>query len=246
MTEPRISTSQTEPGSRYTKIIFLEKLDSSRSDLCAKHSLKWPSPLLVSQCWGALSFWCESGSRFSFNLPAGTLFSVLKIEFFAKIYFASIISVRSTLLWEREGSGSVSVTNGSGQGFGSVSGSAWIRINLSCWIRIRIQIGDPDPDPGGQKWPTKIETSTEFSCFEVLDVHFWGLKASPVTWASFMGALGKVNCSFWSKKKINFFSAVIFFKFRSSNPGSGSGIRIRNPDPQLEKMLDPDPYPDPH
>jgi hypothetical protein len=23
-------------------------------------------------------------------------------------------------------------------------------------------------------------------------------------------------------------------------------IRIRNPDPQLEKMLDPDPYPDPH
>jgi hypothetical protein len=47
--------------------------------------------------------------------------------------------------------------------------------------------------------------------------------------------------------------------FRSSNPGSrsgirirnldpesGSGIRIRNPDPQLEKMLAPDPYSDPH
>jgi hypothetical protein len=52
--------------------------------------------------------------------------------------------------------------------------SAWIRINLSCWIRIRIrsQIADPDPDPGGQKLPTKIEKSTEFSCFEVLDVHF--------------------------------------------------------------------------
>jgi hypothetical protein len=61
-----------------------------------------------------------------------------------------------------------------GFGSGSVSGSAWIRINLSCWIRIRIriQIADPDPDPGGQKGPTKIEKSTEFSCFEVLDVPF--------------------------------------------------------------------------
>jgi hypothetical protein len=43
---------------------------------------------------------------------------------------------------------------------------------LSCWIRIRIHIADPDPDPGGQKLPTKIEKSTEFSCFEVLDVLF--------------------------------------------------------------------------
>jgi hypothetical protein len=42
--------------------------------------------------------------------------------------------------------------------------------NLSCWIRIRIQIADPDP--GGQKLPTKIEKSTEFSCFEVLDALF--------------------------------------------------------------------------
>ncbi len=76
------------------------------------------------------------------------------------------------------------------QGFGSGSGSAWIRINLSCWIRIliRIQIADPDPDPGGLKCPTKIEKSIEFSCFEVLDFLFWGLKASPVAWASFMEA----------------------------------------------------------
>jgi hypothetical protein len=55
--------------------------------------------------------------------------------------------------------------HGQGFGSGSVSGSAWIRINLSCWIRIRIQIADPDPNPGGQKWPTKIEKSPEFSCF---------------------------------------------------------------------------------
>jgi hypothetical protein len=72
------------------------------------------------------------------------------------------------------------------QGFGS--GSAWIRINLSCWIRIRIRIQIPDPDPGRQKLPTKIEKSLEFSCFEVLDVLFSGLKASPVAWASFMEA----------------------------------------------------------
>jgi hypothetical protein len=39
-----------------------------------------------------------------------------------------------------------------------------------------------DPGPGGQKWPTKI------SCFEALDVLFWGLKASPVAWTSFMEA----------------------------------------------------------
>ncbi len=84
------------------------------------------------------------------------------------------------------------VTDPQHQGFGSGSvsgsGSAWIRINLSCWIRIRIQIADPDPDPGGQKWPTKMEKSTEFSYSEVLDVLFWGLKASPVAWASFMEA----------------------------------------------------------
>ncbi len=63
-----------------------------------------------------------------------------------------------------------------------------IRINLSCWIRIRIRIQIADPDPGGEKLPKKIEKRTEFSSFEVLDVHFWGLKASPVAWASFMEA----------------------------------------------------------
>ncbi len=55
-----------------------------------------------------------------------------------------------------------------------------IRINLSCWIRIHIQIADPE----GKNNPKKIEKRTEFSSFDVLDVHFSGLKASPVTWAS--------------------------------------------------------------
>jgi hypothetical protein len=38
---------------------------------------------------------------------------------------------------------------------------------------------DPDPDPRRQKLPTKIGEKFEFSCFEVLDVLFCGLKASP-------------------------------------------------------------------
>ncbi len=65
-----------------------------------------------------------------------------------------------------------------------------IRIKSAQWIRIHIQIRNPypDPDPGGQKWPAKTEKSLEISCFEVLDVLFWGMKASPVPWTSFMDA----------------------------------------------------------
>jgi hypothetical protein len=57
------------------------------------------------------------------------------------------------------------------------------------------------------------------------------------------GGLGTSKLQFLIKKIEIKFLAINFFNFRSSNPGSGSGIRIRNPD-QLEKMLDP--YPDPH
>ncbi len=75
-------------------------------------------------------------------------------------------------IWIRIRILNTAIKQGFGSGSVSGSGSAWIRINLSCWIRIRIriQIADPDPDPGGLKLPTKIEKSTEFSCFEVLDV----------------------------------------------------------------------------
>ncbi len=38
------------------------------------------------------------------------------------------------------------------------------------------------------KMTQKIEKRTEFSSFEVLDVLFRGLMASPVAWASFMEA----------------------------------------------------------
>ena len=39
---------------------------------------------------------------------------------------------------------------------------------------------NPVPDRGGHKWPKKIGKRIYFSSFEVLDVLFWGLKASPV------------------------------------------------------------------
>ncbi len=55
------------------------------------------------------------------------------------------------------------------------------------------------------------------------------------------GGLGIGKLLFLIKKIEIKFPAINFFQFY---PGSGSGIR--NPDPQLEKMLDPDPYPDPH
>jgi hypothetical protein len=71
---------------------------------------------------------------FSYNLPAGTLSSVLKIKFFAKkkILKASYQSAQH-LYGKREGSGagsgSIPLTNGSGSGRPK---NMWIR-----WIRIR-------------------------------------------------------------------------------------------------------------
>jgi hypothetical protein len=61
------------------------------------------------------------------------------------------------------------------------------------------------------------------------------------------GGLGISKLQFLIKKikikflVVNFFS-ILDHQTLGPDPGSG----IRNPDPQLEKMLDPDPYPDPH
>jgi hypothetical protein len=38
---------------------------------------------------------------------------------------------------------------------------------------------DPGPDPRGEKLPTKMGKKLKKFIFEVLDVLFWGLKASP-------------------------------------------------------------------
>jgi hypothetical protein len=46
---------------------------------------------------------------------------------------------------------------------------------LSCWIRIHRQ---------GKTYPQKYRKKKELSCFEVLDVLFFRLKASPAAWAS--------------------------------------------------------------
>jgi hypothetical protein len=54
------------------------------------------------------------------------------------------------------------------------------------------------------------------------------------------GGLGISKSQFLIKIIKIKFSAVNLFKFRSSNPGTGS--EIRNPDLQLEKMPDPDPH----
>jgi hypothetical protein len=54
--------------------------------------------------------------------------------------------------------------------------------------------------------------------------------------------LGISKLQFLIKKIETKFPAINFFQFKVIKPW----IRIRNPDPQLEKMLDPDPYPDPH
>jgi hypothetical protein len=45
---------------------------------------------------------------------------------------------------------------------------------------MRIDLGLLDLDSGGSKRPTKIEKREEISSLELLDVIFWGLKASPV------------------------------------------------------------------
>ncbi len=78
------------------------------------------------------------------------------------------------------------------QGFGSgfvldpqVSGSNANPESGSVFA-IRIRIRNPDLDPGGQKWQNKNRKKKKNSCFEVLDVLFWELKASSVTWTSFM------------------------------------------------------------
>jgi hypothetical protein len=56
------------------------------------------------------------------------------------------------------------------------------------------------------------------------------------------GGLGISILLFLIKKIEIKFPAINFFQFLVIKPW----IRIRDPDPQLEKMLDPDPYLDPH
>ncbi len=75
------------------------------------------------------------------------------------------------------------------------------------------------------------------SCFKVLDVLVWRLKAAPVALASFIEAKGQETAIFFSK---NFFSAVKFSKFWTLDLELDSDPNL-DLDPQLEKMPDPAP-----
>jgi hypothetical protein len=66
-------------------------------------------------------------------------------------------------------------------------------------IRIRIQAGP------------KAHKSEENSSFEVLNVFFLGMKASPGAWTSFMEAQEQLNYNF--DQKFNFSSAVFLYQF---------------------------------
>jgi hypothetical protein len=44
------------------------------------------------------------------------------------------------------------------------------------------------PDPEGKNDPQKYKKNEEISCFEMLNIHFGGLKASPAVCTSFMEA----------------------------------------------------------
>ncbi len=73
------------------------------------------------------------------------------------------------------------------QGCGSGSALIWVAGSESgCWVRNRIRIQE------GKNYLQVWKKRKEFSCFEVLDVIFWRLKASPEACASFLG------CKFFS------------------------------------------------
>ncbi len=106
-----------------------------------------------------------------------------------KIYSKIVIIKKTHLSKNGSSSSSTSSVSRSCQGCTSVLTvlKPGFRIRIKDqWIRIRIR--NPDPDPCGQKWPTKVGKNLKLSCFEVLDVHLWELKAFSVTWTCFMEA----------------------------------------------------------
>ncbi len=147
------------------------------------------------------------------------------------------------------GSGSIPLTSGSGSGRPK---NVWIRICNTghekngkkfyyfFWTPLG-RVSDLDPHGSALFWGdvsgsrrTKMthnnRKSTEFSCFEVLDALFWGLKASPVAWASFME-----KWQFLIKKIENKISSCKFFSIlghETLDPDPGSRIRIQNLDPE--------------
>ncbi len=81
--------------------------------------------------------------------------------------------------------------------------------NPGCGIWIRM---DPRwfwlSGSGSWKWPTEIEISEDISCFEVPDVLFCGLGASPCSWDVLHESLRMNKLQFWSKKLVLFISKI--------------------------------------
>ncbi len=77
------------------------------------------------------------------------------------------------------------------------------------WIRIRIDFGHLDTEPdlhweygSGSRWAQWPRKRKQYIVFEMLNVFFWGLEASPVAWTSFLEAqeIGIIIfLNFWSK-----------------------------------------------
>ncbi len=114
------------------------------------------------------------------------------------------------------------------QGYGSVSGSAWIRINLSC-----------GSGSSRAKMTHKNRKKARIFMFSCTGCSLLRAEGFFCNLGVLYGGLGISKLQFLIKKIKIKFPAINFSNFRSSNPGSGSGIRIRNPDPQLYKMPDP-------
>ncbi len=90
-------------------------------------------------------------------------------------------------------------------------------------ISLKIRVVDPDPHGSALIWVAgsrsvfkmriqikegkneitqKNRRRKKYSCVKLLDVLFWGLKASPIAWASFREALGTSKLQFLIKKNI--------------------------------------------
>jgi hypothetical protein len=88
-------------------------------------------------------------------------------------------------------------------------------------------IRSEDPDSESRSWSRRAKTTHKNRkklFFEVPDVLFRGLMASPVAWTSYMGGLGINKFHFWIKKML-----AIFFQFLV--------IKTLDPDPLVSRFV---------
>ncbi len=109
------------------------------------------------------------------------------------------------------------------------------------WFRIRMDLHWSLLSGSGSRRPKitlkNIETSEEISCFAVLDVLFWGLKASPTAWSPSYSPRNKKSSIFWFEKSKDCFQRLNCIMFDNLvlriDPKCLIQIRIEpNADPQ--------------